>query len=753
VNGGRASTDASVAVATTCAFAMIANQVAGKAVRDTLFLTTFDLGALPGAVVGSALLTIGGVLAASRILATQGPGRVVPIAFGLSAAVTISIWSFVDRAPKAAAVALYLQVALFGAVLISWFWSLVTERFDPRTARKRIARIAAGGTLGGLLGGLAAERVGAMFPVTTMLPLLALLQGVASFGAAALAGGPPPRPAAPAAEPESSSGLGTLARIPYLRNLALLVMVGAVGAVFLDWVFKYWAVQQFQDGAALLRFFAIFYTSVAAATFLIQSLLTRPSLERLGLSHTASFLPVLVGAGGLATLVAPGLLAAGAARGMESSTRSSLFRSSYELFYAPIPPREKRASKTIVDVGFDRLGDVIGGLFVGAVLRLGGPASTILSAAAFVLGLGGIALTRRLHHDYVRALETNLIGRAGEVATTPEDDAATRTTFLHTVAQLDLAGAGPELATDASSTALAAHERETREIPRTAAGPAAVPRTAALEPPLATALQLRSGDPVQVRRALRDASPLAPELVPFVIPLLAWDEVASRAVQALAAVADRHCGQLVDALLDPNEDFTVRRRIPRVLSAATTERAVDGLLRGLRDRRFEVRNRCGVALAKLHERLPDVPVDREAIVDAVLREANVDRRVWERHRPLHESPEEQSPFFDEAIRDRTSRSLEHIFTMLSLVLPRRPLEIAYRGLYASDPSLRGTALEYLEVILPQEVREAIWSHIEDRRPAAPVAKSKDEVLDSLLRSHHSIEIDLAEIRRRARGEG
>jgi hypothetical protein len=721
---------------------MIANQVAGKAVRDAVFLSTFDVTALPGVVVGSSLLTIGGVLAASRILATRGPGRVVPIAFGLSAVLTISIWSFVDRAPKAAAVALYLQVALFGAVLISWFWSLVTERFDPRTARKRIARIAAGGTLGG--------RVGALFPVTTMLPMLAILQGVASLGTAALAGGAPARAIATDAQPESASGLQTLSRIPYLRNLALLVLGGAISSVFLDYVFKSWAAATFEGGAGLLRFFAIFYTGVAAVTFLIQSSLTRPSLERLGLSHTASFLPLLVGAGGLAAFAVPGLASAAAARGMESAARSSLFRSSYELFYAPVPPRDKRASKTIVDVGFDRLGDAIGGLLVQAVLLLGGAATSVLSVGAAVLGLAGLALTRRLHHGYVAALEKNLIGRAGEVPGTAEEDAATRTMFLHTVAQLDLGGGVPELATDVSSTALAAHDRETREIPRSQASPAGAARPpAAPEPLLVAAMQLRSGDAVQVRRALRDASPLAPELVPFVIPLLAWDEVASRALQALRAVADRHCGQLVDALLDPNEDFTLRRRIPRVLSVATTARAAEGLLLGLSDRRFEVRHRCGIALAKLHERDPDVAIERDAILDAVLREAKVDRRVWESQHAVDETPEEESPFFDEAMRDRTSRSLEHIFTMLSLILPRRPLEIAYRGLHASDPSLRGTALEYLAVILPAEVREAIWSHIEDRRPAVPTAKSRDEALDSLLRSHHSIEIDLAEIRRRA----
>jgi hypothetical protein len=503
----------------------------------------------------------------------------------------------------------------------------------------------------------------------------------------------------------------------------------------------------------LLRFFAIFYTGVAALTFLIQSLLTRPSLEKLGLSHTASFLPLLVGAGGLAAFAAPGLATAAGARGMESAARSSLFRSSYELFYAPLPSRQKRASKTIVDVGFDRLGDVIGGLLVQAVLLLGTAATSILSAGAAVLGLVGFALTRRLHHGYVSALESNLIRRAAEVPGGPEEDDATRSTFLHTVAQLELAAGVPEVATGVSSTTIAAHDRETREIlERTARAGVAQP-PAAVEPLLVTAMQLRSGDAAQVRRALLESSPLPPELVPFVIPLLAWDEVASLALQALRVVADRHCGQLVDVLVDANEDFTLRRRVPRVLAAATTPRAIEGLLLGLGDRRFEVRLRCGIALAKLHERLPDLAIERGAVLDAVLREAKVDRRVWGSQRPLDEAPGEESPFFDEALRHRASRSLEHIFTMLSLVLPRRPLEIAYRGLHASDPHLRGTALEYLEVVLPAEIREAIWTHLEDRRPASPAAKSRDEALDSLLRSHHSIELDLAEIRRRARGIG
>jgi len=55
------------------------------------------------------------------------------------------------------------------------------------------------------------------------------------------------------------------------------------------------------------------------------------------------------------------------ARGAESVFRGSLFRASYEIFYTPIPSREKRAAKSLIDVGFDRLGDAAGGGLVRSI--------------------------------------------------------------------------------------------------------------------------------------------------------------------------------------------------------------------------------------------------------------------------------------------------------------------------------------------------------------------------------------------------
>ena len=63
---------------------------------------------------------------------------------------------------------------------------------------------------------------------------------------------------------------------------------------------------------------------------------------------------------------------------------------------------------------------------------------------------------------------------------------------------------------------------------------------------------------------------------------------------------------------------------------------------------------------------------------------------------------------DGFLKERAGQSLAHVFTLLSLVLPTAPLQIAYRGLLTDDPALRGTALEYLEGVLPRDIRERLW---------------------------------------------
>jgi hypothetical protein len=91
-----------------------------------------------------------------------------------------------------------------------------------------------------------------------------------------------------------------------------------------------------------------------------------------------------------------------------------------------------------------------------------------------------------------------------------------------------------------------------------------------------------------------------------------------------------------------------------------------------------------------------------------------------------------------------------VFTLLALVLPREPLQIAFRGLHTDDQNLRGTALEYLEGILPPPIRQRLWPFLEDRRPLERQGRAHDDILADLLRSNRSIVLNLEELKRQVR---
>lgn len=149
-----------VVTAMLCAAAVTAQFIAGKATRDALYLTSLDVTSLPAMVAATAAVSMCLVAVTSRGLRSVSPAAFVPLAFAVSAALLLLEWLLVPFAPRAAAVLVYLQVSGVGPLLGSGFWLIATERFDPRTAKKRFGQIAGAGTLGGLAGGLVAERVG-----------------------------------------------------------------------------------------------------------------------------------------------------------------------------------------------------------------------------------------------------------------------------------------------------------------------------------------------------------------------------------------------------------------------------------------------------------------------------------------------------------------------------------------------------------------------------------------------------------------
>lgn len=704
-----------------------AQYVAGKATRDAFFLSHFEPTALPPMIISSAVFALLLVWAGSTRFSRVSPHRYVPAAFAAFAALLLAVWWVTTSLPRIAAPLLYLLISGAGPMLGSGFWLIASERFDPRTAKKRFGQIGAAGTLGGLLGGLIAARVSSWAGVGAVIPLLVVLNLLCAWQTrswglsdhAARPGGN--RQAAPPA----LSGLRTLTEQHYLRNLALVMLLATIAAAFIDYVFKVQVTARFEAGPELARFFAIYYAAVSLISFALQAFVSRPVLERLGLSAAMSTVPLSVVTGAAVALVNPGLSTLVAARGAEAVLHGSLLRAGYEVFYTPIPTDEKRGVKTVVDVGVDRTGDILAAAAIQLLLWTAFEAQlTVLLGLAALCSAAALILTNRVNRGYVSALEQSLRNRGVEIDLTEAVDRQTRTVIGELWHRHGQRSDTAFRTTGLGGTASVSTELELREI-----------------------RQLRSRDPAEVGRVLRRDAPLPPTLVPYAIKLLQWDAVADDAVRALRGVAELRIGELVDALTDPGQPFAVRRRLAKVFSVCSSQRAADGLMLGLEDLRFEVRVQCGRSLSAIVERNPRVRIDPAQLSAVVLREVAVSRRVWESRRLVDDGAvagEDRAPL-DALVGERANRALAHVFTLLELILPADPLRIAYRGLHTTDKALQGTALEYLENVLPHDIRDRLWPFLESGPEASLPRRSREEILEDLFRSNQSILLNLEQL--------
>jgi hypothetical protein len=81
--------------------------------------------------------------------------------------------------------------------------------------------------------------------------------------------------------------------------------------------------------------------------------------------------------------------------------------------------------------------------------------------------------------------------------------------------------------------------------------------------------------------------------------------------------------------------------------------------------------------------------------------------------------------------DGENRSLEHVFGLLSLVLEREPLKHALWAVRGEDAALRGTALEYLDNVVPESVRGVLWARLKVAGPTTRSARPARELIADL----------------------
>jgi hypothetical protein len=697
---------------------MVAHQIAGKAVRDATFLSAWPVSHLPAMVTATAFVAVGAVPVYSRLLERFGPRAVGSLGFLLSAAGHLAEWRFASSG-RVAAVVIYLHLAGLSGLLLSGFWSVMGERFDVQSAKAIYGRVAASGTLGGLIGGLVVAQVVGVWQASSALLLLAALHAGCGIGMLLLGDAPPGFSSVPASSatasvtlvtgraerPEGVLGLSVLRRAPHLTTLAMIVALGTAGATIADYLLKMHAVQRVGTGAELLQFLATFYVIVQVLTFLAQ-FAVNATVSRAGLGATISTLPAGVGAMSTIGLLYPTFPLVVALRALEAVVRGSLFRSAYELSFVAMDPMEKRRTKTFLDVTCDRSGDAVGAGVVQLFLLTGATyLSSQLLAAMIALSALGIWLGRRLDGLYLSMVERRLATHGEATPVLVRSDAGWTMLELSQLVRTQptsvTAGAGPTTVAIVNQAPANVDDR------------------------LSSLAELRSGNLQRVKRALdRLDKPQALELA-AVIQLLAWNDIVPHARTVLEGTASAHVGLLTDALLDKDTDFAIRRRIPRILGTTADARALSGLVAGLDDGRFEVRYQCSRAMRRLLTDHPDLQVDRARLMAVAERELSVSPQVWHGYRLIDSVDSEE----DVTARDagqQAQRNLEHLFSLLAAVLPAGPLDVALRGLRSDDAALRGVAIEYLKGVLPPPVWSNLWRLLE----ATPTPSGGDAPVQS-----------------------
>ncbi|MDX2089279.1 MAG: Npt1/Npt2 family nucleotide transporter [Kofleriaceae bacterium] len=713
-------------LSTIVATFMIAQQIASKAVRDGFFLAQYDVTSLPYASFAGAVVSLIAALFFGKFIATFSPRAAVPVLFGANGVLFLVEAAVAGQAPRLVAATFYLHVAAFGGAVVSGFWSVINERFDPYTAKRFVGRIAGGATFGGVLGGAlswAFSNVEPSWLVSGLgLSSFACAVGISRIGRESRSG----RALAPA---PLLAGVSVIAKNSYPRAIALLVLLVAFTSDLVDYVFKA-GVAGTAPKADLVGFFAVFYTVTGVATFLVQALGSRRVLKAIGVVSTVSLFPLAATALSSIALAAPGIVTLVLLRGGAMVFENSLYRSGYELLYAPVSPDQKRSAKVLVDLGCDRLGSAAASVVVVLLLAAGSLAvgrTLLLGAILGAICIGAVLIVLRA--EYVSSLATQL--KRAVMPERPESEEA--------------AGAR---AMQLASTFVG--DAQAWAMPTSADSPAQPGRSATrrTKSELLSAVRARADEKAQLMA--RDVAARARPPLSVVSERLLMTPLRQRLRDAEVIDAEVRqsapalIGQLGDIVLSRRESIDVRMRAIELIASIPSRRGADAMVALFDSPELRIRRGAALALLEICRAAPTLRPARAVLTELAAKELERPAQAREPRSAF----ELRSPFFRDERSKEIAPSLELAFLLLAVGGDEQELLLALTAITSPDLARRGTGLEYLDNLLPGRLRQHLVVLAE--RPELTRAESSvpTEVIHALAEQLRTRAIDVAELRRR-----
>jgi AAA family ATP:ADP antiporter len=261
----------------------------------------------------------------------------------------------------------FIWTSVFNLFVVSIFWAVMVDVFDSEQGKRLFGFIAAGATLGGIMGSSLTAALANHVASTMLLIFSALLLEVAIFSVrhlARLSGALHAAPAAPSDEPpiggSALAGVVHAFKSPYLANVGAYVLLFTITSTFLYFQQAEIARQSFADRGARTAFFARIDLWVNILTFGAQLFFTARVLQAIGVGVTLALLPGLSVIGFSSLALAPSMTVLVLYQVLRRAGNFAFARPTREVLFTVVEREDKYKAKSFIDTVVYRTGDQLG---------------------------------------------------------------------------------------------------------------------------------------------------------------------------------------------------------------------------------------------------------------------------------------------------------------------------------------------------------------------------------------------------------
>ncbi len=348
-------------------------------------------------------------MAASRYSRT----RLIQIVNGFFILSILGFWLWLqsDMANIWAARVFFVWLSVFNLFVVSVFWSLMVDLFTPLQGARLFAPIAAGGSLGAIVGPILTALLAQQIPPRHLLLIAATLLCL-TLPCLWLLSRWQKRQTTPHTAPNNEfqalggslfEGIQSVFQSRYLQGICLFIWLYTTIATLLYFIQADLVQQQFSESGDRTTFFAMLDAATNLLTLALQLMVTAHLIHHLKLPRTLALVPLLVALAFLVLAALPTLLVLGLLQVLRRAGNYAITKPGREVLFTALPRTQKYKAKNFIDTVVYRGGDALAGwlytLLAGIGLGTGGIALTAAPLAALwaVVGyrLGGRHLEQR----------------------------------------------------------------------------------------------------------------------------------------------------------------------------------------------------------------------------------------------------------------------------------------------------------------------------------------------------------------------